>query len=504
MYQRRLEFILFRPLGALTAPLPNSGPLLAAAADTERMTDLTLASDTAPPRSLPGRRGTLSRPRRHARRPAPGAVDLLCGLAGLGLGATLALGVKAESWSALQAPGGWLTAAGRMTGLAGAYLMMFVVLLAGRIPVVERSLGQDRLTRLHRLLAPWSLVLITAHGVLITAGYAQSDKTGMLHQLGQLLTTYPGILTSVAGFALLLAAGFTSAKIARRRMRYETWWAVHLYTYLGLALSYSHQLADGASFVGHPWARIWWTGLWILTAGTVLVYRVLLPLWRTALHGLRVVAVEPVAPDVITVVVKGRLLDRIPVSGGQFFQWRVLKPGLWWQAHPYSLSALPRPPYMRFTVKALGDHSAALAHMTPGTRIAIEGPYGAFTRDARHTDQVALIGAGVGVTPLRALLEDLPANVDVVMVTRAHDERELIHRGELQKLIDSRDGELLELVGPRSRVQLNDRVFGALIPDIAERDVYICGPTGFTASVRRAAQALGVPDERIHHETFAF
>jgi predicted ferric reductase len=431
-------------------------------------------------------------------------VDALAGVAGLGLGVTIALGVTAETWSGLNAPGGWVTAAGRMTGLVGTYLMLMVVMLAGRVPVVERTLGQDRLTRWHRVLAPWTLLLIAAHGALITAGYAEQARTGVLHQFGLLLTTYPGILAATVAFLLLVGAGFTSARIARRRMRYETWWAVHLYTYLALALSFSHQLATGASFVGHPYTRFFWTALWLATAGTVLAYRILLPLWRTVFHQLRVVAVEPLAPGVVSVICKGRAMNRMRLAGGQFFQWRFLKRGMWWQAHPYSVSALPDGPYLRFTVKDLGDHSSSIAQLAPGTRVAIEGPYGAFTASARHGDRVALIGAGVGITPLRALLEDLPPHVDAVMLARAAHTDEVILRDELHHLLAQRGGRLHELIGPRSKVPLTDLTLLRLVPDIAHRDVYICGPTGFTASARQAARSLGVPDDRIHHETFAF
>ena len=108
--------------------------------------------------------------------------------------------------------------------------------------------------------------------------------------------------------------------------------------------------------------------------------------------------------------------------------WRFLTRELWWQAHPYSLSALPQPPYLRFTVKGLGDSSRALAQLRPGTRVAFEGPYGAFTDHARLSDGVLLVAAGVGITPLRALLEDLPAHADVVVIVRASTVADIVHR----------------------------------------------------------------------------
>ena len=156
----------------------------------------------------------------------------------------------------------------------------------------------------------------------------------------------------------------------------------------------------------------------------------------------------------VSVVCAGRQLDQLAVSGGQFFLWRFLTRDLWWQAHPYSLSALPSPPYLRVTIKGLGDQSRAVAHLQPGTRVAIEGPYGAFTHHTRSRDGVVLIGAGVGITPLRALLEDLPAWTDVVVVVRASTADDLVHRDEVAAFVKQRGGRLHEIVGPRHKVRL--------------------------------------------------
>jgi ferredoxin-NADP reductase/DMSO/TMAO reductase YedYZ heme-binding membrane subunit len=378
------------------------------------------------------------------------------------------------------------------------------VVLVARLPALERVIGQDRLVRWHRRLGPWPISLIAAHGVLITIGYAQAARTGLLHELWVLLDSYPDVLAAAAAFGLLVLAGVTSWRVVRRSVRYETWWVIHLYFYLALALAFAHQITNGASFVGHPLARAYWSALWLATAGTVVVYRVGLPLWRTGRHRLRVVDVRPEGPGVVSIVCQGRQLERLDVAGGQFLQWRFLARGLWWQAHPYSLSALPIPPFVRVTMTSDGDHGAALARIRPGTRVAIEGPYGTFTKDARTTDAVAPLAAGVGVTPVRALLEDLPAGVDVVVVLRASTYEDAVLRQEVACLVAERSGVLYELIGPRSLVSTDAESLARLVPDLAARDVYVCGPPGYVDTIVQAARTLGTPPARIHREAFTF
>ena len=442
--------------------------------------------------------------RRHPARQRPLVVDILAGLAGLGLGITIALGITAESAGSVSAPGGVATAIGRMTGLLAAYAMVIVVLLVARIPPLERAIGQDRLVAWHRRLGPWPLYLLVGHAAFITVGYAHAAHDGVLHQLGQLLWTYPGILAATAGFILLIAAGVTSYRLARSRMAYETWWSVHLYTYLALFLSFSHQVDTGASFAGHPVARAWWTALWIGTLAAVIGGRIGLPIWRSLYHRLRVVDVTAEGPDTVSVVMQGRDLDRLPVFGGQFFQWRFLARGMWWQAHPYSLSAVPVRDHLRITVKRLGDHSADLAMLKRGTRVAVEGPYGVFTPDARRSDKVLLVGAGVGSAPVLALLQDLPAHTDVIVLLRASTDRELILRDEIATELHRRGGRLIELPGSRRDVPLDAVALRSLVGDVRRRDTYICGPEAFSASLAGSLKEAGVPPIRIHSESFAF
>lgn len=433
--------------------------------------------------------------------PQPWVLQVAAVAVGLGFGATIALAITSESWSQLAQHGGIATFAGNLAGLAGTYLALVMVLLVSRVPAVERVLGQDGLLRWHRRLAPWPISLIVAHVVLLTVGYAQAARTGLWHEFGVLLGQFPDVLAATVGFFIMVAIGVLSIRSIRRRIPRERWWAIHLFMYLALALSFAHVLALGPSFVGHPLTRILWSALWLASAGLVLAYRIGLPVLRSLRHRLRVVEVRAESPDVVSVILKGRHLERLAVAGGQFFEWRFLTPGMWWQAHPFSLSALPRPPHLRLTVRAVGDFTAQVARLRPGTKVAIEGPYGAFTAHHRDRKRALLIAGGVGVTAVRALLEDLPRGSEPVVLLRAGREEDLVLAGEVEELARKRSGRVHRLVGPRSLVQL-DRLLD-LVPDLRQRDVFVAGPEGFVHHVVATIKRLGVADAALHFEVFA-
>jgi predicted ferric reductase len=441
---------------------------------------------------------------RSAPAPIPWLPRTLSVVAGLGFVAVIILALSQESGSTLSAPGGVLDVIGRLCGLVGSYLMVIMVVLTARIPWLERSVGQDHLVAWHRRLGGWPIALIGAHIVTITFGYAAVTRSGFLSQLWTFIVHYPDILASLVGFGLLVLAGVSSYRAVRRRIKYESWWAIHLYIYLGLSLAFAHQITTGIMFKGHSFNRVAWTTLWILGALTVVLSRWIRPLVHNARLQLRVDNVKLVAPDVYAVTIKGSGVASMAVSGGQFFQWRFVTPGLMWHSHPYSISAMPRPPLMRITVKALGDQSSAIAHLKRGTRVFVEGPYGVFTKHSLVTNRATLIGAGVGITPLRSLLEDLPKSVKVSVIVRASTHEDLIHADELSAIVASRKGEFHEIVGPRNKVQINALNLRDYVAKVSEGDVYMCGPEGFTRELVVACTALGIASERIHVEDFSF
>jgi predicted ferric reductase len=399
-----------------------------------------------------------------------------------------------------------LTGLGRIAGLLGAYLALLQLLLLARLPVLERVAGFDRLTIWHRRNGVACLALLVAHAALITAGYTLGDRISLPGELERLITGYPGVITATAGLVLLIAVAVSSAAIVRRRLRYETWYFVHLYAYLGIALAFSHQLATGTDFVGRPGARAYWIGLYVATLGILVVFRLGVPLGRSLRHRLHVVRVVEEAPGVVSLEIGGVRLHRLRARAGQFFTWRFLTRETWWEAHPFSLSAAPDGLRLRITVKALGDHTARLRAIRPGARVIAEGPFGAFTTAARHLPRVALIAGGVGITPIRALLEDMPGGPgDIAVLYRALGPEDVILRDELDALARARGAAVHYVLGDhRDEDPLSPQELRRLVPDIAERDVYVCGPPGMTEATRASLDRSGVSRRHVYTERFAF
>ena len=398
-----------------------------------------------------------------------------------------------------------LTAAGRITGLVGTYLILVQVVLMARIPWLDRSVGTDRMAAWHRSNGQYTIGLLVAHTFLIIWGYAAFDHFSLAHETAKLLRSYPDVLAATVALGVLVVVGITSARKARRRLRYETWYFIHLYTYIAIALSFSHQLATGNEFITHPANRALWATLYVLTFGSLLVYRVAIPVRDYFRYQLRVSAIVPESPDAVSVWVSGRNLEQMHAEAGQFFRWRFLDRKSWWEAHPFSLSLAPTPPSLRITAKGVGDHSDALRHLRIGTRVMAEGPYGNLTARRRTRRRVLLIAGGVGITPLRAMIDELQAAPgDLTLLYRARSERELLFRSELDELAKARRVDVRYLLGRRQKKTdpLSARHLRQHVPDIVERDVYLCGPPGMMDLAMKNLHLLGVPRSQIHQERF--
>ncbi|WP_181890325.1 ferric reductase-like transmembrane domain-containing protein [Streptomyces sp. M7] len=388
-------------------------------------------------------------------------------------------------------------------GLHAALLMFCQLLLVARLPWLDRRIGMDRLTVWHRWVGFTLLWTVLTHATLVVLGFATLDDTSMAKTFVA-LSGVPASLLGMLAAAVILLIAVVSTRSLRRRLPYEVWHGLHLTLYVALGLAFVHQLQETTTFTSSAFATTYWWTMWLFAFGALLTGRLVLPLWRNAYHRFTVSAVVPESDNVVSVYVTGRHLDKLPARAGQFCIWRFPGHHNWWLANPFSLSAAPDGRGLRLTAKAVGTTSAGLRNIPVGSRAFVEGPYGAFTSLHRTRPGVLLIAGGVGITPVRSMLEE-SATGDVVVLYRVRSEADAVLLPEVRRLVEQRGGRLHLLTGRTGESAAPP--FGAqslhhLVPDVLERDVYVCGPPAMTAAVLAGLRELRVPAHQVHAEKF--
>jgi predicted ferric reductase len=412
----------------------------------------------------------------------------------------------AGTWPLMQAPAGaplLIPLIAHVSGMLAGYGVLVLLVLVSRMPALERDVGADALARWHARGGKTVLMLVLVHAWAAITAWAESRQEGFALSSWHVVRL-PWLPAATVGTAIMIVVAVTSVRRARGRLGHERWHGLHLLMYVAIALGFGHQLA-GPDLAGHRLLQLGWALAYMHTFALVLRHRLLTPLRQATRHRMRVANVRPEASDVVSIVVEGQHLDELQAEPGQFFRWRFLTPDHWWNAHPFSLSAPPSTKSLRLTVKALGDSTISLQSLAVGTWVLAEGPYGSVTSARRTHRDVVLIAGGVGITPMRALFETLPLEPgeDLVLLYRARSAEEVLFRDELDEIARRRGARVLYLLG-KDRELLSARTLRRTIPDLARRDVYLCGPPGLSAAVRGALRAAGLPPDQLHEERFSF
>ncbi len=435
-------------------------------------------------------------------------------LAWVSVAASVALWLADGGLAKVTSLGKGLTAIGIVTGLVATDLMILMLFLAARIPYIDRAFGHDHAVAVHSKLGKWVIYGLLLHGWFLLCGYAATDHLGLDGELSSLLSVNDLVL-GVCALGILGGVGISSIIAVKKSLPYEVWHVIHLATYVAVGLSLPHQFSMSGLFAEGTWQRGYWIGLLLVTGFLLLAFRVFLPLFASFEHQLVVTRVVYEDADVVSIEMRGRNLPALDVEGGQFFHWRFLAKGLWWHQHPFSVSAAPTRDTLRITIRALGKGTAALMNVKPGTKVMIEGPYGVFTDVTRTSPGLTLVGIGIGIAPICAILEAtaiVPGCATVIL--RAHTNQQLYLAREIDAICRARGARLITLVGSRTKNRLGETTWlpashsslrlGDLVPDVANTDVYVCGPQAVSDLAVADALAAGTPAGAVHNERFVW
>lgn len=411
---------------------------------------------------------------------------------------------------------------GRITGLLGEFFILVELVLIGRITWLEQLFGFDKMNKIHRWIGYGILIFFIGHPLLTVMGYAEHNGVSSISQFIAFLNLGEYV-RGIIGFVLFFVAIFISFPYIRKRFRYETWYFTHLVMYAAIVLVLGHQtFADATAITQEPALHGFTTsgdlsqGLilyyWLVinygVLALVLLYRFVRPYYLFRKHRFYVEKIVPETKDVYSVYITGRNMDKYTFASGQYANLTFLQKGMWF-THPFSFSSAPNGKYLRFSIKSLGDFTSTISKLKIGTKVVIDGPMGLFVESQAKTTKFLLIAGGIGITPIRALIETLSEKSrDIILLYSSKDKNDIAFKNELEALSIKHHFIISQVIEDEKMSYEKGRIdkekITRLVPDYLERDIYVCGPTPMMKAVVSHVKELGVPNNQIHFEKFSY
>ena len=392
----------------------------------------------------------------------------------------------------------WL---GRLTGIAGLTCLLLAAALIVRVPGFDRLFGGlTHLWRTHHLLGAAALLLLLAHPLLLAfsaAGVSLSAAAQTLVPARDGLATWFGWAALVA-MMIFLAPSFAFFG----EPDYQRWKWVHSISGVAVLLALAHTLLLARSLPA-PWSWIVWGGLALLAVAAV-TYRFVIS-HRVGRLPYRVSGMAHPANNVVELSLEAEE-QPLKYRAGQFVYLtpydRSLAAG-YAEEHPYTLSSSPLESGLRIAIKDLGNASRAIQHISPGSLVKIEGPYGDFFPDQVGSE--LWIAGGIGITPFLGRARHIAASgaaADVRLIYCVQDEPRALFRDELQELARSIDGFALTLHFFYREGPLTGDFLRTHCADLADRSVYVCGPSALNTLAHHLLVGAGCRRDRIQTEEF--
>lgn len=402
-----------------------------------------------------------------------------------------------------------LIALGRLCGLVAAYMILVQFFLVGRNPLIERYFGLDTLTRIHHNYGRIGILFLILHPIFLVFGYSLLAEREPYLQFVRFLENSEYVVSALLGAILFLVVAGLSVYIVRSKLRYESWYIPHLLVYIAIFLSFPHQLANGGTLLLHRPFYFYWIALYALVLLSHVLFRFIRPIQLFRKHRFAISRIVRETTNTISVYIKGKQLHAFSIQPGQFMIVRFLSEKFWFEAHPFSLSKPHSSNELRITIRELGDFTRRVKDIPLGTKVLIEGPYGVFTHTEKTLPKILLIAGGIGITPLRALAEEMGVlKKDVLLLYGSRASKDIVFKEELDALGDKYCLRVIHVLSEKNEHGLeggyiNEEKINRLAPDLLEREVYLCGPVQMVDGIITVLLRLGVKQENIHYERFS-
>lgn len=401
-----------------------------------------------------------------------------------------------------------LTLIGQATGIIGAQLFAFSLILSLRHRFIEYFFGGlDKLYVIHHRVGVFAFIFLAIHPLALAFRLISGSIEDVMNYLIPLQGGTASKDFGIFGFIVLFFLLFLTF--------YGT-----MFSYR--ALKNAHRFMGFAFFLGALHIYLTGSSAMVLKSSPVLMYSLLgtagLGLlaftYRTLLGALLVPrfkyvvsAVETIGQGLfeITLTPVKKALVHLP---GQFAMLTFKNsPVVSDEDHAFTISSAPRENgEIRFSIKALGDWTALLGGLTVGTKATLEGPYGEFYYANGSKSQIWVAG-GIGVTPFVAFTEDL-LKKDTIDYTidfyySVRTEKDGAYRDLFASLASKHPSFHFHFMPSDVAGYVTGDGIVKELTDATTRDIFVCGPPPMMGALTSSLVASGVSERHIHSEKFS-
>ncbi len=383
--------------------------------------------------------------------------------------------------------------AGAWLGWLGSGLLAASLLLMVREPACAAWFGGlDRMYRWHHGLGTLGYTAVLAHPVLLAAAAWPADPAAAWKVLSPAAQSWHGLLGWIAVLGLMAGLAATFAV----RLRYSLWRSLHAMLGIGVLLGAVHILAVGGISA---------TSMLVLVpAAVALGWRAMRADRGGGARPYEVSAVSRPAPQIAEVTLRP-LATAIAVTPGQFVMAAFFEGPHFrgcGEYHPYTVSAAAPDGALAISIKALGDCTRNIQSLEKGVATRVQGPYGTFLTNRSEAPEVWVAG-GIGITPFLALLRAARVKRPTEFYYAFRDRRDAHYLDELNGLASGQPvlnfHPLAMQDDPTPLLTLL-----AAVPDLPDREIYLCGPPPLIDAVAGWLRQHGTPPHHIHFERFDF
>jgi predicted ferric reductase len=375
-----------------------------------------------------------------------------------------------------------------------------------RLRFFTKAFPMDTLYTFHHGLSILTFFLALAHPILLIINNTYTLQ--LLNLFAAPWRAKAGVISVLAMLVLVV----TSVWRAAMKLKYDAWRWVHdglAFLAIGMALYHMFKVNH---YMSLPYQKVLWltlTGLWLAIILYIRLVRPLIMLRRPY----KVVRVQEERGQSWSLYLEPDGHRGMRFEAGQF-AWITTESPFIFRENPFSfsISSESKDNMIGFTIKELGDFTSTIKKLAPGDTVYVDGPYGNFSMDEHHCEDIIYIAGGIGSAPVMSMLRtfvDRGCTKHFAFFYGNPTWDSIIYREELSEIVGKIDLNLVHVLeNPPEDWQgekgyINVDVLKRHLPEnYKECTFFLCGPLPMIEAVERSLHTLEVPLRHIHSEQY--